>query len=512
LSGLKINSNLRIAIFGALILVIYRVASVFIAPLPLHVDEAQYLGWSYQLDAGYYSKPPFIAWILGLNRFGCQLLGVESLEGCSRASQSVALALASTFSGLSSWALFRDRRVAVLTAVLLISSPLFGFYSLFATTDAWLLMWWSIALWLFILAAHPNQLGIRLWVLCGIVVGFGLLTKYSMGIFVLSAFIWVVISRGLIRLGPWIALCSAILVFLPNIVWNYQNDFPTITHHIHISQVQSLSAEAWNFSRNIKSFSEFFSYQFLLLGPVAMLGFLRFVIKRNTQSAQLGREWQLLLVFALPMLIIISIQAFLSRAHVNWAAPAYIAVAVLIVNVWLGVPKNGESRTGKSLYLTTITVGVVCSLFFVHGLKLIYWNPDSLQLRALESLRGWKEASLSLLSLAEEKHMAIVAEDRRLLAALHAYRGGRAILVLAYDSAGRKDNHYTWFSNIDSKRQESGQEFIWAMVGPEMSSKMLESRDQPLLNQEFTSAPGFFAVVGRGEKIFVRTGNFNRIR
>jgi hypothetical protein len=212
------------------------------------------------------------------------------------------------------------------------------------------------------------------------------------------------------------------------------------------------------------------------------------------------------------MLIIISIQAFLSRAHVNWAAPAYIPIAILIVNVWLGVPKNGESRTGKSLYLTTITIGVVCSLLFVHGLKLIYWNPDSLQLRALEGLRGWKEASLRLLSLAEEKHMAIVAEDRRLLAALHAYRGGRAILVLAYDSAGHKDNHYTWFSNIDSKRQESGQEFIWAMVGPEMSSKMLESHDQPLLNQEFTSAPGFFAVVGRGEKIFVRTGNFKRIR
>ena len=33
-------------------------------PLSLSVDEAQYWDWSNNLDLGYFSKPPFIAWLI----------------------------------------------------------------------------------------------------------------------------------------------------------------------------------------------------------------------------------------------------------------------------------------------------------------------------------------------------------------------------------------------------------------------------------------------------------------
>ena len=43
-----------------------RVALLVASPLDLFVDEAQYWLWSTQPAAGYFSKPPLIAWLIAL--------------------------------------------------------------------------------------------------------------------------------------------------------------------------------------------------------------------------------------------------------------------------------------------------------------------------------------------------------------------------------------------------------------------------------------------------------------
>lgn len=50
--------------FALLALVIVRIWAAAGWPIPFSVDEAQYLVWSRDLQMGYYSKPPFVAWIL----------------------------------------------------------------------------------------------------------------------------------------------------------------------------------------------------------------------------------------------------------------------------------------------------------------------------------------------------------------------------------------------------------------------------------------------------------------
>ena len=47
-----------------LALFIIKVISLLNSPLSLSVDEAQYWDWSNNLDFGYFSKPPFIAWLI----------------------------------------------------------------------------------------------------------------------------------------------------------------------------------------------------------------------------------------------------------------------------------------------------------------------------------------------------------------------------------------------------------------------------------------------------------------
>ena len=513
--GLYIPKHLypyRYFFLGVTLLVLYRIFSGFFAPLPLQVDEAQYVGWSHTLEAGYYSKPPFIAWVLGLNQWACKSFGIESLEGCARSLQSVALLVASACAGFSSWALFRNTKAAVLTAILLVTSPLFGFYSLFATTDAWLLMWWSLALWFFILASHGKNKGVIFWMLCGVAVGFGLLSKYSMGIFVLSAFLWTVFTKQIFRKGPWIAAFIAALIFLPNFVWNYKNDFPTLSHHIEISQVQHLTATSWDLIRSISSFGQFFTAQFLLLGPLVMIGFLGLCFKFSGGSPRFETNQLVLVWFIAPILCIMLFQAFLTRAHANWAAPAYIGIAVLVVGIWFKKGGQEKTRTQLVFYSLSVGFGLICSIFFVHGLKFAYWDLHAPRLRAIESLKGWKEASLNLIELAEKANMVIVAEDRRILATLDAYRGSKSIEIYSFDSNGRRNNHYTWFKNIDDRPEISDQVVIWAKVEPRARSSGLSERNSVIPNSRTDQLLGPMDVAGGNEQVIVRVDRWAAIK
>ena len=463
----RLSSLYQLLLLGLFVLVLYRISSGFFMPLPLQVDEAQYLGWSYQPAAGYYSKPPFIAWVLGFSRWSCELVALDSVEGCARALQSLALLVAAIAAGLTSLVLFQSEKAGVLTAALLLCSPLFGFYSLFATTDAWLLMWWSIALYFFVLATkgtNPSHT-LAYWLVCGAAVGVGLLTKYSMGIFIISAAIWLVITKRLFSVGPWIALIVATLVFSPNLIWNYENGFPTFTHHIEIAQFGDSQSTRWEFSRGVKSLLEFLAAQLLMLGPFVVIGFFAVLFIRNKPTSPIfGEAHRLLCVFALPVFFIICVQAFLSRAHANWASVAYLSITIFIVGYWFVRPSITPTVKENWFFSGSLAIGLMCSVFFIHGLKFLYWDQRAPTVRAIDSLRGWKEAALGLHQIAQEKNMPIVAEDRRLLAALYGYRGIHKVDIYAYDPMRHRNNHYTRFYGVDQLAQPEGGSVILALV------------------------------------------------
>ena len=54
----------RLALWLVGALTMLRLAVLFITPLELYPDEAQYWLWSRTLDFGYFSKPPMIAWLI----------------------------------------------------------------------------------------------------------------------------------------------------------------------------------------------------------------------------------------------------------------------------------------------------------------------------------------------------------------------------------------------------------------------------------------------------------------
>ena len=54
-------------VFAVLIgITVLRLVAIMLTPLAPDVEETQYWLWSQTPDAGYFTKPPMIAWVIGL--------------------------------------------------------------------------------------------------------------------------------------------------------------------------------------------------------------------------------------------------------------------------------------------------------------------------------------------------------------------------------------------------------------------------------------------------------------
>jgi 4-amino-4-deoxy-L-arabinose transferase-like glycosyltransferase len=153
----------------------------------LYPDEAQYWFWSRHLALGYYSKPPLVAWLIALTT---GLLGDG--EFAVRLSAPLLHAAAAGFVYAIGTRLY-DRRIGYWSALAYATLPGVSLSAFLISTDAVLLPCWAAALYAFIRARERDATG--WWAATGIAVGLGLLAKYAMGYWLLSAFGFVLLRR-----------------------------------------------------------------------------------------------------------------------------------------------------------------------------------------------------------------------------------------------------------------------------------------------------------------------------
>jgi 4-amino-4-deoxy-L-arabinose transferase-like glycosyltransferase len=448
-----------------ILITLLRVASGFFMPFSLQIDEAQYAGWGHDLAWGYFSKPPFIAWALRAAHETCSAFGLQGIEGCTRMFQAPALGLASLMIMASAWQLFKDKQIALLSGALFLLLPLVSFYSLVATTDAWLLMWWSAALLCFILMQqNPN-----LWwpfLCCGLAIGFGVLAKYAMLVFLLSAIIWVVYRQGnkpdahsLKR--AMIAFLIAIIVFIPNLLWNAQVGFPTISHHVEITQVPGFNEHHWQLSQAILGLFSFLASQLFVFGPWALLTLLLLTISKKARASMAQSDQTailMLLVFIWPMLGLMLIEAFLSRAFVNWAVAAYVAGAVLVAAFWVRQVKTKGlySRIfGQFAIKGSLVFGGIVLIFMMvapHYFYARYESTGKLPV-VFQKMQGWQALALWVKARLIAQPMRVIADDRYLLAELSVYAYPEAYPALAWNPRHLKNHHYHWFYDLADAKQ-----------------------------------------------------------
>ncbi len=436
---------------------LWRLATLALGAHELGPDEAQYWFWSLTPDAGYYSKPPLIAWTIA---------ATTALFGDGEAAARMASPLFHAGTAAMLFLLARDLygpRAGFWAGLTWLLLPGIIVSSGIISTDPPMLTFWSLALWAFFqLGGNPPPALPRaaLAALLGAALGLGFLSKYAIVYFPIGVVGALIVSREMRRAirARDIAIAAVVAAGLaaPNVAWNAANDFQTISHTAANANLGT------DYFHPVKLL-EFLGAQFGIAGPLILIVIVASVLtawglppRGVAPDAALKERERALTFFVVPALAIISVEALVSRAHANWAAAAYPAAVVLAVGVALRVAQAGD-RTAAFTAIRVSAAGHALACVIFSAMLVAPGLADGLGLGgAFKPLRGWRDGGERVAEIAARaapRHDAIVADDRDVLSRLIYYAGRDERLAdapfRAFDSNIRIDHHYEAFHRFD---------------------------------------------------------------
>ncbi len=415
-------SRIAIAMISGLLLL--RLVIVIASPLELYADEAQYWRWGTTLDWGYYSKPPMIAWLIHLSTaiFG-------DSEWAVRLFAPILHSVAAFFLFLLSRQMFGSK-AALITVAAYLLMPGIILSSTIISTDGVLFPFWSIALYM-LWQLREGRIGWAGIALLGAAIGFGFLSKYAMLYFAIGITLATLLDaptrKAILSAKGAAALAIALAVLSPHLAWNAANDFATLGHTVDNA---NLGGELFN----LENLPKYLGDQMAVFGPVSFLALLAGLIflRRNRSEDTASKEtW--LACFIVPVLVIIAVQAVLSRAHANWAATAYPAASVLVASIVIRAPR------WRIALWTGIGVHVAAAIMAsVLAFGPPAWSAALGRDNDLKRVRGWQDLADQLVLEAERvQPSTILLDEREIWHGLDYYTRGRlsAPLILWRDAA-----------------------------------------------------------------------------
>ncbi|WP_374487120.1 ArnT family glycosyltransferase [Zoogloea sp.] len=387
----------------AAVLTVYRIWVIGHLGIDLYVDEAYYWGWSQNLDWGYFSKPPVIATLIAGSTalFGNGLIAIKL--------PSLLIYPATAFALYALGCRMYSPKVGFWAGLSFMSMPLVAALGLFVSTDAPLLLCWTLALLLLLRALDNGHWGA--WLACGAVIGVGLMSKYTMAAFLPSALLLIALNpkqrHWLLRPQPWLAVLLAVAILSPNLYWNWTHDFPTFRHTAEITRVGGHGERGWHPGQ----LGEFIGAQWLSFGPLlgVLLGIALFRGGRLWRDA----SHRTLLVFIVPLLLLVSLQALTGRANGNWAAPIFVGACLLVPAVFL--------QSGRRWLIAGVAVNLVASTLAYHWPDIAHATGTALTAKndPYKRARGWIHLADGVAPQLETHPGSIlVGEDRELIAHL----------------------------------------------------------------------------------------------
>lgn len=335
-----------------------------------HHDELYFIACGQHLSFGYVDHAPLVPWIAWLSTtlFGQSLFGLRILSTLSGAVTVFLTGLLVRRLGGSRFA-----QVAGCTAIII--APVFLRTSNMLCLPGFEPLLWVLASYLIVRIIQEDNP--RLWLWVGVVVGLGLMNKHSMLFFGFGLVIGLLLTplRKHFK-SPWLYAAGAVafLIFLPNLIWQITNGWPTLGF------ILNLKAGVMS---GISLF-QFLAGQLLYLHPfnavlwISGLGFFLFT-KVGKPYRVLGWVWLIVFILLVVtkskiyylapayMAVIagggISLERWVLRKGVKWLKPAFISFLVIggILMAPMSVPILDIDTTEQ--YIHTVTFGAFKNIY-----------------------------------------------------------------------------------------------------------------------------------------------------
>ena len=371
-------------------------------------DELYYLACADHLTWGYVDQPPLSIAVLA---------AIRAVIGDSLLALRVVPALAGVAVIFVTGAITRQvgggRFAQTLAGMAALFAPMFLALDHFYSMNALELMLWPLAVWtlLHALEARPRP---GWWVTFGIVLGLALLNKISalwLGGGILVALVLTPYRRALGQPWPWLAATIAAVIFLPHILWQIREGWPTLEFMRNATSEKMVETGPGAFLLN----------QVLVMSPgfalVGLVGIALGLAPRPPAPVRL-LVWIFLSILALLLVERHSRSSYLSAAY-----PMLIAAAGVVVERLTAMPTKRWLRplaAGLVILLAVPLIPFALPILpvraFVRYQTAFGVNPSTEERSEVGALPqhyadmfGWEE----IVELVAKAYQRLTPEERR---------------------------------------------------------------------------------------------------
>jgi hypothetical protein len=320
-----------------------------------HRDELDFIMNARQLHWGYVSYPPVTPF---LARIGLELFG-ESLRGL-RVLPAIAQGIVVVLAGLMARDLGGKRNAQILAAFVVFIVPMSLFGGTVMMYFAFDYLWWVIVAFFLIRLLATDEP--RYWLGIGAGIGLGMMTKYTMMFWISGLVVAVLLTpaRKYLR-SKWLYLGAALalLIFLPNIVWQMQHNFIVFDYlsFIHARDVSWGRTEDFLLEQLILTTNPFSL-------PIWVVG-LSLCLFSTSMKRFSALGWMFLVTFFLFLI---------NKGRGYYTGPSYVmllaAGCVWFAN-WLGSRNEATRRVGFSLLWSTQVIGSLIGIILMKPIGAI---------------------------------------------------------------------------------------------------------------------------------------------
>jgi len=199
------------------------------------IDELYYIACAKRLAWGYVDHPPLSPFLLRMNMavFGDSLVSIRLLPAITGGVVAYLTGWLAAYFGGGRWA----QGVAAIAVTL---SPVFLiFFDVFSMNGFELLFWTSALAILLILVRTENP---KLWLAFGALSGLALLNKHTMVTLGFGAVLGIALTPARkLLFNRWLIAGGVVaaVIFLPNLLWQWQHDFPSLEFYRNASLLKN---------------------------------------------------------------------------------------------------------------------------------------------------------------------------------------------------------------------------------------------------------------------------------